>query len=247
MQEKTLDELAISYKGNDNESEFLEIMRRMRPLIKKRSSAFRGQVSDDDIEQAAVLGVLTCLLRYEPEKGAFAAYAVSYILAALRREYDLTSITTVPQHERARTIMGHASRHISVEMAGGATTREAVDSFAAKTADHINPRRRITAQDVERVMSIRSGEDMETASEAVEHALPDDQQKVIAAAMRALSPAERTVIRERYLREDPASVYDAGREAGICFQNVSRVARRSLLRMRAALEADGITADDVLA
>lgn len=222
-------------------------MRRLRPLIKNRSGAFRGRVSDEDIEQAAVLGVLTCLLRYEPEKGAFAAYAVAYILSALRRENDLTSVTTVPQHERARTIMSHASRHISAEMSGGATAREAVESFAAMTADHINPRRRITADDVQRVMSIGSGEDVETASETVEHAFPGERQKVIAAAMRALSPAERTIITERYLREDPASVYDAGREAGICFQNVSRVARRSLLRMRATLEADGITADDVLA
>lgn len=37
----------------------MEIMRRLRPLIKNRSGAFRERLSEEDIAQAAVLGVLT--------------------------------------------------------------------------------------------------------------------------------------------------------------------------------------------
>lgn len=240
MQEKTLDELAISYKENGSEKVFMEIVKRLRPLIIKRSAgAIAHSISRDDIEQASALAIATAILRFDPERGAFQSYVVSFVIGELRREAGLSMLLSQPKSASHRYLMNHGPRFISTEMANGAGIHQAI----AAAATHFGT----TAEEVEASFSWRAAvsESGVEQADTTEHGFSDEKRSIVLRAMKDLTDAERAVISSRYLRETPDSVYETAKAAGICFQNVSRKAQNAIVKMRSTLEKDGIFVSDV--
>lgn len=243
MQEKTLDELAISYKENGSERVFAEMLRRLRPLINKRAGgAIRGRVSPEDIDQAAALAVLTALLRFDPDKGSFAAYAVAFVLAELRREAGLSVVTTEGD-AKTRYIQNNAPRFIEKYRLWKNSERPGIQEFSRVYG--------VSEGDIVNALAQRSASseyhETQHAADASEPSMTRQQRDVLFDAMETLSPSERSVIANRYLRQEPATVYEAGAAAGIDYKNVSRTAKTAMRKMAAALSEKGLSGPELFA
>lgn len=243
-QEETLDDIAKRYREEGRETDFLEIRRRLRPLIRKRSSGLRFLLSADDIDQTAALAIATALLRFDPSKGSFAAYAVPFIVGYLRAQVAAVQVVKRPDGETERMLVraGRARRFIEGELAQGRSNAQAVAAAAA----HFGVELRVIEGALAGVSLTRENAE-ERAGDMHDAGLMTRQQRgVIERALSTLEPHEQRIVEFRF-REEPASLKDTGEAVGVDWTNISKITRRSLARMRAALEAQGICAEDVLA
>jgi len=85
---ESADELAAEAAGGDAAARDA-LVERMRPLVAGLARRFAGRASQEDLEQAGVLGLLSALPGYDPSRGTgFPAYATPFVagemLAVLR-------------------------------------------------------------------------------------------------------------------------------------------------------------------
>lgn len=97
-------DLPIVKAAAGNEEAFVQIVRRMEPLIRDQIHSLpREDMDAEDLAQEALIGLLAAVRTYRPEKGAaFTTYATTCVrhrlLDALRRSGD-KGITEVPYEE----------------------------------------------------------------------------------------------------------------------------------------------------
>jgi DNA-directed RNA polymerase specialized sigma subunit len=85
---RTPDErLLARYAESRDPADLEELVRRYRPLARSLARRFRNPaVASEDLGQAACLGLVGALLRFDPARGyAFSTFAVPTILGELRR------------------------------------------------------------------------------------------------------------------------------------------------------------------
>jgi RNA polymerase sigma-B factor len=61
------------------------LVERFRPLAAYLARRFRGRAEQEDLEQVATLALLKAIDRFEPDRGAFVAYASVTIVGELKR------------------------------------------------------------------------------------------------------------------------------------------------------------------
>lgn len=247
MQEKSLDELAVSYKETSSEKVFVEIQKPLRPAIQRWSQSARSRVSRDDMDQCAALAIAIALLRYEPGRGSFAASVIPYLRGEFYDAAEQSRDVRIPDSDRLRGIIVHVPRVVAAEMANGATRQDALD-VAARRYD-------ISTSEIERVFASCVGsEDIDKADLMTgdsQPAMSGEHRRIVFDALETLSPEERRIVARRYLRDEADSLRAIaddevpGSTRGV--KVVSERAMTALSKMRAALEAGGISAHDVFA
>ena len=245
MQDKTLDKLAVIYRETNDEKAFVEIQKRLRPLIRKRSAGARQILSSDDIEQTAALAIATAVLRYDPSRGSFAAFAVAFIIGELQEQAGSYAVVRKPEGDTDRMLMrgNHARRFVECEMSQGRTHAQAVASAATwfdvpscKIVEALNGVQRAgNPTDELAADTAEMGTDLE------------EQRRAIGGVMSSLTDRERIVIEMRLREDGPPSIREIGDLIGVHFSNVPKIARRAMDKMKVALAEQGIHASDIIA
>ncbi len=68
----------------------------------------------------------------------------------------------------------------------------------------------------------------------------------LAEALRELSPREQTIIRQRRLQDDGATLEELGRKLGVSKERVRQLEHRALMKIRESIERRVETPHDIL-
>ena len=82
------DQLLRRYAQTRGEGDMEQLVRRFQPLARSLARRYRrGSVAPEDLEQAAYLGLVKAVRRFDPARGhAFSTFAVPTILGEVRRQ-----------------------------------------------------------------------------------------------------------------------------------------------------------------
>jgi RNA polymerase sigma-B factor len=222
-----------------------ELVRRLLPLARSLALRYRGAPEQlDDLVQVASLGLVKAIDGFDPERGTtFAAYAAPTILGELRRHFrDRVWELRLPRRLQERTMLIQAAvRKLSdergrspsvaqiaqyLELSNEEVTEALQADQARRTVSLDAPRDRHEAESVPMVETL---ETHELGYGAVEAGL--------AAEAAGLDDRERSVLHLRFERD--LTQYEIGERLGISQMQVSRIMRRALRRLLAAVQGDG--------
>jgi len=208
------------------------------PLVRTLALRFarRGEPLDDLI-QAGAIGLIHAVDRYDPRRGhSFEAYAVPTITGEIRRHLrDGCDPVRIPrraseEHAHVRRVLGE------LEARTGRTPSAAELARAAA----VSPVAVATALDPPRIEPLADPDLDGPPSDPI--AALDDH-LALASALRALPLRERRILMLRFYAE--RSQRRIAEDVGISQIHVSRLLRRGLARLRAALEEGGTVAAPV--
>jgi RNA polymerase sigma-B factor len=192
----------------------------------------RGGEPVDDLVQVGAIGLIKAVDRFEPERGhELRAVAVPAIEGEIRH------------HLRDRAPLIRAPRPVR-ELA--ARVRSAQLELGAKTGRLPTPAelaQAVGANEDEVVQALQSRAPAVPLEPEHAPAAPDDladERALIATGMSSLTPRERRILQLRYFED--RSQADIAREVGLSQAHVSRLIRRALERLRAAVVEDGAEA-----
>ena len=222
------------------------LVRRFQPLARSLARRYRGSsVGRDDLEQAASLGLVTALQRFDPERGcAFSTFAVPTILGEIRRQHrDTLWPAHVPRlvKERARQVRvtgdelatqhGRAPRPAEIAARLGYGEEDVVEALVAgATLNRVSLDHTVGDSDESSPLAVAVGDDdpgfeLAECRADLERAIPQ------------LDDAERRVLRLRYAEE--LTFAEIGRVLAVRPAHAARLARRSLDHLRALTSERG--------
>jgi RNA polymerase sigma-B factor len=217
-----------------------EVVRRFTPLALSQARRYRGKgISDGDLEQVALLGMLRALERYDPEVGAFDPFASRTISGELKRHFrDRAWSVRVPRALQERVLdvtrvgqelsqrLGRVPTPAEIAADLDITTEEVLEAMGASRAySSIS----LEAPDEETGWTVGDA----LGVEDIELALTDRRQG-LAPAMAALPDRERHILYLRFVEDmTQTEIADV---VGISQMHVSRLLARALDRLRATVE-----------
>jgi RNA polymerase sigma-B factor len=225
-----------------------ELVHRFLPLARSLALRYRGASEQlEDLIQVASLGLIKALDGFDPERGrSFIAYAAPTILGELRRHFrDRVWELRLPRGLQERTMaVSEAAQALSEELG---RTPSAAQIAAKLSLSSEEVAEALQAEEARRTLSLdlpRSREEAESAPlvESVPTAEPgfDRVEAQLAAEGAALSERERTVLRLRF--ESDLNQYEIGRRLGVSQMQVSRIMRKALRKLLAAVQGQPVGA-----
>jgi RNA polymerase sigma-B factor len=197
----------------------------------------------EDLIQVASLGLIKALDGFDPERGrSFIAYAAPTILGELRRHFrDRVWELRLPRGLQERTMaVSDAAQKLSEELGrtpNAAQIAERLDITTDEVAEALQ------AEEARRTLSLdvpRSRGDAESApmieSVGAKETGFDRVEAQLAAEGAPLDDRERTVLRLRF--EEDLNQYEIGRRLGVSQMQVSRIMRKALRKLLAAVQGD---------
>jgi RNA polymerase sigma-B factor len=217
------------------------LVRRFQPLARSLANRYRpSSLAHDDIQQAAYLGLVLALQRFDPDRGcAFSTYAVPTILGEIRRHCrEAAWPAHVPRtvkerirHVRAereslRAELGRAPSVVEVAGRLRCSEEDVVEAFvAARTLHRVSlDQPDADAGDEESPLMATLGEP-DPGFELVDCRLDLER------AIPQLDEDERRVLRLRYA--DERTFAEIGSELALAPAQAARLARRSVTHLRA--------------
>jgi RNA polymerase sigma-B factor len=217
-----------------------EVVRRFTPLALSQARRYRGKgISEGDLEQVALLGMLRALERYDPEVGAFDPFASRTISGELKRHFrDRAWSVRVPRALQERVLdVTRVGQELSQRLGRVPTPAEVAAHLDISVEDVLE------AMGASRAYSSISLEapDEETGwtvgdalgVEDIELALTDRRQG-LAPAMAALPERERHILYLRFVED--LTQTEIAEVVGISQMHVSRLLARALDRLRVTVE-----------
>lgn len=225
-----LDRLAVA--ARESPSDRLELIERLLPAVRAWARRYAGRgVSEDDLRQDGVVGVLRAVERYERSKGPFLPWARLWVRQALQQSVAESSRPLrLPTHvlwdmhelkEARERFMGRAEREPSVsELA------QALGWSIERVGEVVRAERPAASID-------------ETADLLVEPLSGDAYEAVISAIAAAqvrplllqLTEREREVLAAR---TRGLSLREVGRRLGVSQERVRQIEERALSKLRAS-------------
>jgi RNA polymerase sigma-B factor len=208
-----------------------------------RRYAGRGELLDD-LAQVAALALVAAVDRYDPSRNTpFAAYAVPTILGALKRHFrDSAWAIRVPRSTQELT-------HEVAIATGELSQRRGRSPTPAELADHLH----VTADELRAAIEARhlywlasldaprtteSGEDRIDLVGGIDPRFAGlEDQLTLRRLLATLPVGERRIVILRFFGHQTQAEIAA--EVGVSQMQVSRLLKRSLTRLRAALSAPG--------
>jgi RNA polymerase sigma-B factor len=220
-----------------------ELVHRFLPLARSLALRYRGSSEDiEDLIQVASLGLVKALDGFDLERGgSFIAYAAPTILGELRRHFrDRVWEVRLPRGLQERTMaVSEAAAELSDEL-GATPTAAQIAQRLGWEDDEVSEA--LQAEEARRTLSLempRSREDMGPATilETLGETEPgyDAVEAQLAAEGAQLDERERRVLRLRF--EQDLNQYEIGRRLGVSQMQVSRIMRRALRKLLAAVQA----------
>ena len=243
-------ELLRSYAETGDAALKEELVCHFLPLA--RSLAFRYRGSSEDIEdliQVASLGLVKAIDGFDLERGrSFIAYAAPTILGELRRHFrDRVWEVRLPRGLQERTMaVSEAAGALSDDLGHTPTVPQIAERLGLNDEEVSEA---LQADEARRTLSLevpRSREDLgsTTILETLGETEPgyDAVEAQLAAEDASLDEREHRVLRLRF--EKDLNQYEIGRLLGVSQMQVSRIMRRALRKLLAAVQAKA--ADETL-
>jgi RNA polymerase sigma-B factor len=221
-----------------------ELVERFLPLARSLALRYRSASEQlEDLIQVASLGLLKALDGFDPERGpSFIAYAAPTILGELRRHFrDRVWELRLPRGLQERTMaVSEAARKLSEELGNTPTVAQIAERLKISEEDVAEA---LQADEARRTLSLdvpRNRADAEAVPmiETVGHSEPgyDAVEAQLAAEAASLDERERRVLRLRF--EEDLTQYEIGDRLGVSQMQVSRIMRRALRKLLAAVRGE---------
>ncbi len=245
-------DLARRWRDEGDERALHELVRSYTRLVVSTASKFRNYgLPIGDLVQEGNVGLMQAAARFEPEREVrFSTYAGWWIRSAIQ-DYILRNWSIV----RTGTTAAQKSLFFNLRRLrskiNGSLNGPMSDEGRAFVAQQLN----VGTRDVETMEMRLSGHD-QSLNEPISEAGEDDWQdfladdrpspedvvtgmrdastrsKWLAEALAELSPRERTIIDQRRLRDEGATLEQLGRELGVSKERVRQLENRALMKLR---------------
>jgi RNA polymerase sigma-B factor len=223
-----------------------ELVHRFLPLARSLALRYRGSSEDiEDLIQVASLGLVKALDGFDLERGkSFVAYAAPTILGEVRRHFrDRVWEVRLPRGLQERTMaVSEAAGELSDELGASPTVAQIAERLQW---DEDDVSEALQADEARRTLSLevpRSKEDAGSATilETLGETEPgyDAVEAQLAAEDAPLDERERHVLRLRF--EENLNQYEIGRRLGVSQMQISRIMRRALRKLLAAVQAEPV-------
>ena len=223
-----------------------QLVHRFLPLARSLALRYRGSSEDiEDLIQVASLGLVKALDGFDFERGtSFVAYAAPTILGELRRHFrDRVWEVRLPRGLQERTMaVNEAAAALSDELGASPTVSQIAERLQWEE-DEVSEA--LQADEARRTLSLevpRSREDVGSATilETLGETEPgyDAVEAQLAAEEAPLDERERHVLRLRF--EEDLNQYEIGRRLGVSQMQISRIMRRALRKLLAAVQAEPV-------
>jgi RNA polymerase sigma-B factor len=221
-----------------------ELTLRFLPLARQLASRYRhAGESLEDLIQVASLGLVKALDGFDLERGrSFMAYAAPTILGELRRHFrDRVWEVRLPRGLQERTMaVSEAAGALSDELGASPTVSQIAERLGW---DEDEVSEALQAEEARRTLSLdvpRSRQESAPMVETVGQTEPgyDAVEAQLAAEGAPLEERERRVLQLRFERD--LNQYEIGNLLGISQMQVSRIMRRALRKLLAAVQAEPV-------
>ena len=213
------------------------------PLAHKLARRYaRGSEPLEDLEQAAAVGLIKAVDRFDPERdNAFTSFAIPTILGEIRRHFRDTTWCVRPARavQEMTPRVAQATDDLTAELRRAPTAQEVAARLGCDAEAVIEAREALRQCNARSLDEPIPGDDAATVGDAVgqvddRYALIEDALAVMP-ALAALPERERMILRLRY--EDDLTQAQIATRVGLSQMHVSRILRRSLDRVGAMAAA----------
>jgi RNA polymerase sigma-32 factor len=248
-------DLARRWRDLGDERALHELVQAYMRLAISNASRFKNYgLPMGDLVQEGVVGLMQAAARFEPERDVrFSTYAAWWIRSAMQ-DYILRNWSVVRTGTTAaqKSLFFNLRRlRAKIDDGAGPSLGDAGRSFIAEALS-------VSVEDVE-AMEMRltggdqslnatisaQGEDAWQDFLADERPNPEEivseswdtrtRSEWLASSLSELSDRERTIIRERRLREDGRTLEELGVKLGISKERVRQIEHRALMKLKAAM------------
>ncbi|CAN5777195.1 hypothetical protein BH18ACT6_BH18ACT6_21580 [soil metagenome] len=214
-----------------------EAVRRFTPLSAAIARRFRDKgIPDRDLEQVALLGLISALRRFDPEKGEFEPFAAVTMVGELKRYLrDRAWSVRVPRGLQETTLnvgktidrltqsLGRAPTSAEISVDIGLSEREVEEAQKARVAYRWES---IDAPDPNTGLLL---------SELLPGSAEDQLWPELAEELASLPAREREIVYLRFFEDLTQS--EIAERVGVSQMHISRLLQKALNRLRAVLES----------
>jgi RNA polymerase sigma-32 factor len=259
-------DLARKWREENDTAALHELVRAYTRLVVATAARFRNYgLPMGDLVQEGNVGLMQAAARFEPDREVrFSTYAAWWIRSAMQ-DYILRNWSIV----RTGTTAAQKSLFFNLrrlrakidDVSGRPLTHEGREKIARELKVEIgeveNMEMRLAAVDQSLNAPIsEGGEDDWQDFLADSRPNPEDvviglrdaetRSRWLAEALGELSPRERTIINQRRLREEGATLEELGRELGVSKERVRQLEHRALLKLRESMRRRTESPSDLL-
>ena len=248
-------ELALAWREQGDERALHELTRAYMRLVISAAGRFRNYgLPMSDLVQEGVVGLMQAAARFDPSREVrFSTYATWWIRAAMQdfilRNWSIVRTGTTAAHKSLffnfRRLRAKLDDSHGVQLSED-RRQQIADTLAVTLADVTLMEGRLTAVDQSLNATIAAGgEDAWQDFLADERPDPEDafserhdvetRRDWLNSSLGELNDRERTIIRERRLREDGRTLEELGRRLGISKERVRQIEHRALQKLRQSL------------
>ncbi|WP_029010808.1 RNA polymerase factor sigma-32 [Azospirillum halopraeferens] len=248
-------DLARKWRDDGDERSLHTLVRAYTRLVVATAARFRNYgLPMGDLVQEGNVGLMQAASRFEPDRDVrFSTYAAWWIRSAMQ-DYILRNWSIVRTGTTAaqKSLFFNLRRlRARIEGAGsGGLTREGREWIAGELRVDVTEveamEMRLSAADQSLNAPVADGSDDDWQDFlADQRPSPEDvvigmrdagtRSRWLAEALGELSPRERTIIEERRLREEGATLEELGRELGVSKERVRQLEHRALMKLRQSM------------
>ena len=258
-------ELAHRWRDHGDEDALHDLVKAYARLVVSTAARFRNYgLPMGDLVQEGNVGLMQAAARFEPDRDVrFSTYAAWWIRSAMQ-DYILRNWSIVRGGtSSAQKALFFNLRRLRAKIED-ASASSLTDEGRRKIAEELN----VEVRDVEGMEMRMAGGDQslnapiaESSEDSWQDFLsdtrPNPEDVVIglrdsrtrsvwlAEAIGALSPREQTIIRQRRLTEEGATLEELGRQLGVSKERVRQLEHRALMKMRSSLTRYVQSGDEV--
>ena len=240
--ERSVDALLRSYHRDGDRDAREQALVELMPLVRALASRYAGRGEPlEDLVQVGALGLVKAVDRFDVDRGVeFSSYAVPTIVGEIRRHFrDKAWAMHVPRRikelsvrlsrllDELTTELGRSPTVAELAEAAGAEEEEVVDALDSAHAYSTRSLHAPFEEGGDDSLSEKLGEE-ELGYRDVEDG------SIVASGLGVLDERERRIVELRFFDEMTQSQIAA--EIGISQMHVSRLLRRSLVKMRGRIE-----------
>ncbi len=244
--------LARRWREDGDEDALHDLVRAYMRLVVSTASRFRNYgLPMGDLVQEGNVGLMQAAARFEPEREVrFSTYATWWIRSAMQ-DYVLRNWSIV----RTGTTAAQKSLFFNLRRLRARIEDASATRLSREGRQFIADSLKVNIRDVES-MEVRLSAADQSLNAPVSESSDDDWQDFLAdnrpdpeavaigmrdsetrsrwldEALRELSPREQTIIRQRRLKEDGATLAELGRVLGVSKERVRQLEHRALLKLR---------------
>ena len=214
-----------------------EAVRRFRPLSAAIARRFRDKgIPDRDLEQVALLGLVSAMRRFDPEKGDFEPFAAVTIVGELKRYLrDRAWSVRVPRGLQETTLnVGKTIDRLTQALGRVPTAGEIAIDIGLSVDDVADAQQARVAYRWESIDAPDPNTGIMLA-ESLPGAMEDELWPELAEELGRLPEREREIVYLRFFEDLTQS--EIAERVGVSQMHVSRLLQKSLDRLRTVLES----------